>query len=110
MDIQSIQQEVDKVGKSSFAHKTDRQLWSYQELSDKYYSENGCCQPQSLKKFNKATNRRCKLTIDKAREIRRKYIPHVYGKKQLALEYGVSKSVIMRIIKGISWRDYEDPG
>jgi hypothetical protein len=38
------------------------------------------------------------------REIRRKYNPHIYGKKRLAIEYGVSVSVIYRIIKGIMWK------
>ncbi len=110
MDINAINIEIEKVGKASFAHKTDKQLWSYQELSDRYYSEKGHCQPQSLSKFNSTSNRRCKLTAKQAQEIRSKYNPHIYGKKRLASEYGVSASVILRIIRGESWKEYDDSG
>jgi DNA invertase Pin-like site-specific DNA recombinase len=44
------------------------------------------------------------LNKEQVREIRRKYNPHVYGKKRLAIEYGVSVSVIYRIIKGVMWK------
>ena len=102
--------EVEKVGKAGFAHKTDRQLWSYQELSDRYYSINRKDQPVALVKYNNPAHRTCKLTYEQVKEIRAKYIPHVYGKKRLAFEYGVSPSVILRIIKGKSWKEYNDPG
>lgn len=100
--------EVENVGKASFAHKTDRQLWSYQELSDRYHFENRRYQPSALVKFNNPANRKCKLNFEQVIEIRRKYIPHVYGKKRLALEYGVSPSVILRILKGESWKTLDD--
>lgn len=108
MDIKFIQMEVEKVGKASFAHKTDKQLWSYQELSDRYHSVNRKVQPSALVKFNSPAYRCCKLTFEQAKEIRSRYIPHVYGKKRLATEYGVSPSVIMRILKGESWKISED--
>lgn len=110
MDINVIQKEIEKVQKASFAHKTDKQLWSYQELSERYYSEKGYCQPKVLKTFNNPSSRRCKLTGNQVREIRSKYVPHVYGKKKLAQDYGVSASVILRILKGESWKEYEDSG
>jgi hypothetical protein len=109
MDINAIQREVDKVRGSSFAHKTDPQLWSYQELSDRYYLNLEKLQPKVLVKYNKPANRACKLTQQQVNEIRDRYIPHVFGKKRLALEYGVSPSVILRILKGKSWKVYDDP-
>jgi hypothetical protein len=39
-------------------------------------------------------NPRAKLTWEKVREIRSKYLPRIYSKAKLALEYNVSKSVI----------------
>lgn len=110
MDIRRIQIEVSKVSESGFARKTDKQLWSYQELSDRYYSVNKRKQPSSLVKFNAPGNRMCKLTKQQVKEIRKKYIPHVYGKKRLAIEYAVSPSVILRILKGNSWKIYDDSG
>lgn len=110
MDINAIQTEVDKVSRVSFAHKTDPQLWSYQELSDRYYLTQEKLQPKVLVKYNKPANRICKLTQQQVNEIRSRYIPHVYGKKRLAIEYGVSPSVILRILKGKSWKVYDNSG
>jgi hypothetical protein len=59
----------------------------------------------ALVRYNDSENRRTKLTKNDVREIRRKYNPHVYGKKRLSIEYGVSVSVIYRIIKGIMWKN-----
>jgi len=110
MDYQLIQQEVSKVKEASFAHKTDLQLLSYEILSEMYKGKNKGTQPTALKHYNKPSNRVCKLTIDQAQTIRSMYIPHVYGKERLAKEFGVSTSVIYRIIKGKSWKNYEDSG
>ena len=104
MDIIAIQNEVGKVWNADFAHKTDRQLISYQELSERYKSECKGIQPRALVKFNQPVNRKCKLTSEQVQEIRSKYVPHVYGKVRLAQEYGVSASVILRIIRGESWK------
>ena len=104
MNTADIQKEVNKVSEAGFAHKTDKQLWSYQELSERYYYEKGKQQPSALIKFNQPFKRKCKLTRSIVTEIRSKYIPHVYGKKRLALEYGVSASVILRILQGKSWK------
>lgn len=104
MDLERIQSEVTKVCISDFAKKTDKQLWSYQDLSDRYYSEKRTIQPEALARYNLPVNRKCKLTPKQVKEIRKKYTPHVYGKKRLAAEYGVSASVIYRIIKGQSWK------
>jgi DNA invertase Pin-like site-specific DNA recombinase len=59
----------------------------------------------ALVKYNDSENRKTKLTKEHIREIRRKYNPYVYGKKRLANEYGVSVSVIYRIIKGVMWKN-----
>jgi hypothetical protein len=104
MDIKKIQEEVDKVSKSSFAKKSDKQLMAYEFLSEMYKDQNKGFQPSALIKFNNPENRKCKLTIDQVNEIRTKYYPHVYGKQRLAKEYGVSTSVIYRIIQGDSWK------
>ena len=102
--------EVSKVSQAKFAHKTDKQLWLYQKLYESYLTAEKRKQPAALIKFNQPTNRACKLTIQQVKEIRGKYIPYVYGKKRLALEYGVSHSVILRIIRGESWKIYDDTG
>jgi len=48
MDIKKIQAEVDKVGKSTFAKKTDKQLLSYEILSELHKRKNKESQPNSL--------------------------------------------------------------
>ena len=108
MDIYKIQKEVSNVGEASFAHKSDKQLWLYQKLSDSYLLANKRDQPTALIKYNSPKNRHCKLTLEQVNEIRERYIPHVYGKKRLAVEYGVSPSVILRILKGESWKIFND--
>ena len=47
-----------------------------------------------------------KLTADQVREIRRRYVPGVYGKGPhvLAKEFGVSKQSIQSLLKGKTWR------
>lgn len=105
MNTDVIQKEIQKVITSEFARKTDRQLLSYQELSDLYRSRMKGVQPPSLVRYNHPMNRKCKLTLSEVRSIREKYNPHVYGKKRLADEYGISKAVVDRIIRGVSWKD-----
>lgn len=104
MDIKSIQDEVEKIQALPFAKKTDKQLISYDMLSQLHKEQYQSLQPLALVKYNDSDNRRTKLTKEKVREIKRKYNPHVYGKKRLAIEYGVSVSVIYRIIKGVMWK------
>ena len=108
MDIQLIQKEVLKAIDSSFAHKTDKQLWLYQKLHEDYLLACKRKQPEALKRFNSPLKRQCKLNLKQVKEIREKFVPHVYGKKRLAKEYGVSSSVILRILKGKSWKIFED--
>lgn len=108
MNKEKIMNELKKIQESTFARKSDKQLHSYELLSEMYKNQNKGIQPAALAKYNKAVNRNCKLTVDIVSEIRKKYNPHVYGKQKLAKEYGVSTSVIYRIIKGIAWKKLDD--
>ena len=105
MDIKQIQEEIDKIQSSPFSKKTDKQLLSYDLLSELHRQKYQGKQPLALVRYNDSENRRTKLTKNDVREIRRKYNPHVYGKKRLSIDYGVSVSVIYRIIKGIMWKN-----
>lgn len=105
MNRELIQKELQMIQAAPFTDKTDKQLWSYQKMSDVYKVERGNRQPEHLKRFNSITNRKCKLSIKQVKEMRLKYNPHVYGKKKLAKKYGVSVSVVHRIIKGLSWKN-----
>jgi len=104
MNIKEIQTEIKKIQSSSFAKKSDKQLMSYEILSELHKNQYQGIQPLALVKYNDSENRKTKLNLAQVREIRRKYNPHVYGKKRLAIEYGVSVSVIYRIIKGLMWK------
>ena len=108
MNVKQIQEELLKVKNATYSKKTDKQLLAYEILSEIHKGRNKGIQPSALLKYNEAVNRKCKLTAQKVKEIRSKYNPHVYGKKRLAEEYGVSTSVIYRIIKGKSWKDCND--
>jgi hypothetical protein len=99
MDMKKVQAEVDKIGKSTFAKKTDRQLLSYELLSELHRNKNKGLQPKELIRFNNRINRKCKLSPDKVDEIRRRYNPHVVGKYFLAKEYGVSPNTIYKIVR-----------
>ncbi len=105
MNINRIQQELDNISLCPFARKTDKQLIAYEELSKFYKSKYQGKQPSMLLKYNLPVNRKCKLSIEQVREIRSKYVPNVYGKKKLGIEYGVSTSVIYRILNRVSWKE-----
>ncbi len=99
-----IEAEMNHIFNSSYAKKTDRQLWAYQQLSDNNRAILKGKQPKSLQGFNSASSRKCKLTSAAVSTIREKYKPMEYGKLKLAKEFGVSKSVISRILDGKSWK------
>jgi hypothetical protein len=105
MDIKRIQEEIKRIQSSSYAKKTDKQLMAWDILSELYKQQYQGIQPKALVKYNDSENRRTKLNKEQVREIRSKYNPHIYGKKRLAIEFGVSVSVIYRIIKGIMWKN-----
>lgn len=100
-----IEAEMKNIFGSSYAKKTDRQLWAYDRLSEVNKSKCKGVQPKSLQIFNKPEYRKCKLTLEQVNIIREKYKPAEYGILKLAKEFGVSKSVIRRIIEGKSWKN-----
>ena len=77
MDIKRIQEEIKRIQSSSYAKKTDKQLISYDTLSELYKQQCQGIQPKALVKYNDSENRRTKLNKDQFREIRRKYNPHI---------------------------------
>lgn len=105
LNIDRIQKELDRIMNLDFVAKSDKKIEQYQYLSDLYKGKNKGIQASGLIPFNKPENRStCKLTRKKVDEIRKKYIPNRYGKAKLAKEYGVSRSVIFRILNGQSWK------
>lgn len=110
MNRDEIQEELKRISTSSYAKKSDKQLMAYELLHEMYKGQNLGVQAAALVLFNKPSNRKCKLTSEQVNEIRKKYVPHVYGKKRIADEYGVSPSVVFRIIKGGAWKKYEEDG
>lgn len=105
LNIDLIQSELNRIMNSDFVMKSDKKLEQYQNLSDRFKGKNKGIQASGLIPFNRPENRStCKLTREQVEEIRKKHIPKVYGKAKLAKEYGVSRSVIYRIIKGQSWK------
>lgn len=55
---------------------------------------------ENIAKSAYATRRSCVLTVDQANEIRAKYKPRCYTRKQLAAEYGVGEGTIKDVIAG----------
>jgi hypothetical protein len=96
MTNQVVLTEIKIIQDSDYAKKTDKQLISYEILSELHKGKNMGIQPISFKIFNE--NRIRKLSIDQILEIRMKYNPYVYGKLRLAKEYGVSKTLIHKIL------------
>lgn len=99
-----LQEELERVMDSPFMDRTDAQIDGQIKLSELYQDRYQGTQPPSLEKYNDPAFRKCKLTMDKALEIRQKYVPGEYGKKRLASEYGVTKAVITRILNNQSWK------
>jgi hypothetical protein len=93
---QVVLTQIKKIQDSDYAKKTDKQLISYEILSELHKGKNMGLQPIAFKIFNE--NRIRKLSIDQILEIRMKYNPYVYGKLRLAKEYGVSKTLIHKIL------------
>jgi hypothetical protein len=104
MQLKKLQEELNSIKESSFAKKTDKQLISYEILSVTHRQNLDGKQPKALQIYNSFEYRKCKLTAKIVSEIRSKYNTNEYGKLKLAKEYGISKSVIHRIIKGESWK------
>jgi hypothetical protein len=99
-----IQKELDVIRDSKYAGRSDRKLHSIEDLSRHYKEILNGSQPESLREFNDPLRRQTKLSSEYVNEIRKKYRKGKYGFLKLAKEYGVSKSVIIRIIRGASWK------
>ncbi len=93
---QFVLTEIKKIQDSDYAKKSDKQLISYEILSELHKGKNMGLQPIAFRIFNE--NRKRKLSNDQILEIRKKYNPYVYGKLRLAKEYGVSKTLIDKIL------------
>jgi DNA invertase Pin-like site-specific DNA recombinase len=93
---QFVLTEIKKIQDSDYAKKSDKQLISYEILSELHKGKNMGLQPIAFRIFNE--NRKRKLSNDQILEIRNKYNPYVYGKLRLAKEYGVSKTLIHKIL------------
>jgi len=104
MNQVKIQSLIDSIDSLNCAYKTDKQLASYEDLSIEHKLKYGGRQPPQLREYKKRESDQCKLNESLVDEIRNKYQPHVYGKSKLAKEYGVSTSVIYRIIKKEIWK------
>lgn len=96
MNNKVVLQELKKIQESEYAKKSDKQLISYEILSELHKGKNMGIQPIAFKIFNE--NRIRKLSIDQILAISKKYNPYVYGKLRLAKEYGVSKTLIHKIL------------
>lgn len=110
MTRDEIQEELRRISESFYAKKSDKQLLAYELLHEIHKGRNAGIQAKELRKYNKPSNRVCKLTPEQVNEIRSKYVPHLYGKKRLADEYGVSTSLIFRIVNGKAWKQYQEDG
>jgi hypothetical protein len=93
---QFVLTEIKKIQDSDYAKKSDKQLISYEILSELHKGKNMGLQPIAFRIFNE--NRIRKLSNNQILEIRKKYNPYVYGKLRLAKEYGVSKTLIHKIL------------
>lgn len=104
IDIVGYDLRNEPIDLNTDSYHTNKQLEQYKKLST---LQNELCkgkQPEALKAFNHPSKRDTKLTENQVNEIREKYTPNVYGKKRLGIEYGVSASVIYRIIKRRVWK------
>jgi hypothetical protein len=93
---QFVLTQIKKIQDSDYAKKSDKQLISYEILSELHKGKNMGLQPIAFRIFNE--NRIRKLSNNQILEIRKKYNPYVYGKLRLAKEYGVSKTLIHKIL------------
>lgn len=95
---EKIQRELDLIKASHLARLSDAQLRAIDEAMVRHG-------PEMAKKVSKTPRRRAAgsrktvLTMGQAIEIRRKYIPYVYGLLRLSVEYGVSRSTVLKVVR-----------
>lgn len=102
--MEELKALLDMVDGTHLAKKSDRQLETYDRLSSEYKLRYTTMTDEERTRYYPTTGRKTKLNWEQVIEIRKKYQPYVYGKARLAQEYGVSTSVVYRIIRGISWK------
>ena len=105
MDTKKIQEEINKIQAAPFSKKSDKQLIAHDVLSTLHKQKYAGLQPIALVKYNKSENRKTKLSKEDIISIRGKYNPHIYGKKRLAKEFGISVSLVHKIINRLKWKD-----
>ena len=104
IDIVGYDLRNEPIDLTTNSYHTNEQIESYKKLSNIKKELYKGKQPEVLKVYNDPTKRKCKLTKEQVERIRKKYIPNVYGKKRIAIEYGVSTSVIYRIVRNKVWK------
>ena len=105
MDTKKIQEEINKIHAAPFSKKSDKQLIAHDVLSTLHKQKYAGVQPIALVKYNKSENRKTKLNKEDVITIRGKYNPHIYGKKKLAKEFGISVSLVHKIINRLKWKE-----
>ena len=105
MDTKKIQEEINKIHAAPFSKKSDKQLIAHDVLSTLHKQKYAGLQPIALVKYNKSVNRKTKLSKEDVISIRGKYNPPIYGKKRLAKEFGISVSLVHKIINRLKWKD-----
>lgn len=76
------------------------------EWSDRKHNMRHAYRMGLLHDLGKGEKHRCaKLTMEKAREIRSRYIPFIVKQRDLAKMYGVNQGVIWGIVNNKLWRE-----
>lgn len=104
LNLENLKAQINLVDQTHLAKKSDLQLQSYDKLSTEYKLRYNVMSDAEKSRRYITNGRKTKLTWDQVNEIRRKYQRFFYGKARLAEEYGVSVSVVFRILRGRSWK------
>lgn len=105
MDTKTIQEEINQIKSATFSKLSDKQLIAYDTLSILHKQKYAGIQPIALAQYCKSENRKTKLSKEDVITIRDKYNPHIYGKKRLAKEFGISVSLVYKIINRLKWKN-----
>jgi hypothetical protein len=103
MNLELLQAQINKIDINPISHKSDKQLNYYEQLSESYKKRFKGDQPAALVKYNNVDLRLTKLSKQEVNEILQLYQKGVYGKKRLAKQFGVSSTMIYKIITGKNW-------
>ena len=81
MDTKQIQDEINKINAAPFSKKSDKQLIAYDVLSILHKQKYAGLQPIALVKYNKSEHK-------------------------LAKEFGISISLVYKIINRLKWKEF----